>query len=277
VPAVVWARLADEHKRPIRERAWRVGERLALIGCLMVPVSDTEPTFSFTEVEVAQLARLDHERWVADQFAQEAVEGLGPADSTSRLRVGWAELGEADRHRYVEEVLRIPAILSGAGYQIVRPSLDPGPAQDDFSGEEWSTLLRSLMTAGVLVAMAEGEVDPDEILALIAKLRGAAVRHPRRFIRELAQASTFETGIQSSTRYAQYEPFALSTIRSASQIVAQKAAGELTEFREFLWEIAVAVADANREGGFLGFGGVYRTNLELAAMEAISRACGRTT
>ena len=130
------------------------------------------------------------------------------------------------------------------------------------------------MASGVLVSLAEGVVDAEEMFALIKKLRQASIAHPRRFVRELTAASTFNTGLRAGTRYGDYETAALEAIRSATAIVAEKALAELPDFRAFLVEIAAVVADANREGGFFGVGARYRTPNEAAAMQAVSRATG---
>lgn len=68
------------------------------------------------------------------------------------------------------------------------------------------------MSAGVLVSLAEGVVDADEMFALIKKLREASIAHPRRFVRELTAASTFNTGLGADTTYADYEAPALAAI-----------------------------------------------------------------
>jgi hypothetical protein len=120
------------------------------------------------------------------------------------------------------------------------------------------------MASGVLVSLAEGVVDAEEIFALIKTLREASITHPRRLIRELAAASTFDTGLREGDTYADYEPGALLAIRSASAIVAARAPAELTDFRAFVVQIA-SVADANNEGGFFGLGARPRTPHEAAA------------
>lgn len=174
----------------------------------------------------------------------------------------------------VQAVRSIPDLLASVGFQVLRDSkAQDGAGQADFTADEWAILQQATMTAGVLVSLAEG-VDPDEILALVKKLRQISVSHPRRFIRELTAASAFDTGLRTDTRYADYEPAALEAIRSATAIVAEKVPAELPGFRAFLVEIATVVADANKEGGFFGVGARRRTPSEAAAVQAVSRATG---
>jgi hypothetical protein len=93
-----------------------------------------------------------------------------------------------------------------------------------------------------------------------------------RFIRELAATSTFDTGLPPGTTYAEYEGPALRLIRSATEVVAEVAPEELTDFRAFLMTIAETVADANEEGGFFGLGARPRVPNEVKAMEAVRMA-----
>jgi uncharacterized membrane protein len=270
-----WEELPETLKESNRAQAREVGEKLAVIGCLMVPAFDPALTFAFTEEEVQLLARLEHERWMAQQLAQALLHGSGPQDRSHPDLVPWEELSDEARAKDVQAVRSIPVILASVGFQVLRDSrAQQGPGQADFSTQEWAILQQAMMAAGVLVSLAEGTVDADEIFALIKTLRLASVAHPRRFIRELAAASTFDTGWRPGIRYAQYAPGALTAIRSATAIVAEKAAAELPGWRAFLDEIAAVVADANKEGGFFGVGARRRTPNEAAAMQAVSRATG---
>lgn len=146
--------------------------------------------------------------------------------------------------------------------------------QADFTPDEWATLQRAMMASGVLVSLAEGVVDADEIFALMQKLNGARAGHPNQLIRELADLPSFSTGLRGGTRYSDYRGPGLEAIRSATAMVARKAPAEHPAFCAFLLEVAEAVADANREGGFLGVGGQRRTPNEAAAIEAIRTAMG---
>ena len=148
--------------------------------------------------------------------------------------------------------------------------------QADFTPEEWSTLQRAMMACGVMVSLAEGVVDSDEIFALMQKLRGARIGHANHFIRELAAMPSFSTGLRAGTRYEDYAGPGLDAIRSASAIMSRKAAAEHSAFCTFLVELAEAVADANREGGFLGVGAQRRTPNEAVAIAAVRKALGLT-
>ncbi|MFI9363024.1 DUF1003 domain-containing protein [Kitasatospora sp. NPDC053057] len=279
-PALLpWEELPEELRAANRRQARQLGERLAAVGCLMVPTSEQVAPEAvggfedFTEEEAEVLARLEHEHEHRyGTGAEPEVPVPGQRDGRAEF-LPWEELSDRARARTVESVRRIPAVLADVGFQVVRIGrVTDGVGELDFAAEDWAVLGRALMASGVLVALAEGVADPEEVIAIVKLLREAGTTHPRRFVRELAAASTFDTGLRPDTRYAEYRGPALETIRAAARIVAEQAPDELAEFRGFLVEIATVVADANEEGGFLGLGARTRVSNELVAMEAVRAA-----
>jgi uncharacterized membrane protein len=271
-----WEELPPELKESTRAQARHIGEMLAAIGCLMVPTFDPALTFAFDGEEVQRLARLEHERWMRREVAAGFVCEPAPQGRTVPDLVAWEELSDQARAKRIQAARGIPAMLAGVGFQVLRDGrAQDGPGQADFTADEWAALQQAMMASGVLVSLAEGVVDADEIFALIRALREASITHPRRFIRELTAASTFDTGLQAGTRYADYEASALDAIRSATGIVAAKAIAETVDFGAFLVEIAAVVADANNEGGFFGMGARPRTPREAAAIQAVKTATER--
>lgn len=257
-----WEGLPDDSRQLYRERAQRLGEDLTAIGCLIVPTYDPGVSATLTEQEVHALARLDYERW--------------PVDAANEDPVIWEELPEQARAIGVAAARRVPSALARAGFQVLRDirAIDGGAGEADFAPHEWATLQQSLMAAGVLVAIAEGDVDAEEMFALIKKLREVAITHPRRFVRELAGSSSFDTGLQPDTTYAEYRPIAEDLITAATGILGRVAPDELPQFRVLLSEIAEDVGDANLEGGFFGLGAQRRFGNEVAAIAAVRRAAG---
>ncbi|MFJ8470979.1 DUF1003 domain-containing protein [Kitasatospora sp. NPDC094011] len=284
-PALLpWEELPEELRTANRRQARQLGDRLAAVGCLMVPASEqTAPEAvggfeDFTEEEAEVLARLEHEHehryGTGAEPGTPGQDALVPGQRDGRAAfLPWEELSDRARARTVESVRLIPAVLAEVGFQVVRIGrVADGAGELDFTPEDWATLGRALMASGVLVALAEGVADPEEIIAIVKLLREASTGHPRRFVRELAAASTFDTGLRPDTRYAEYRGPALETVRSAARIVAEQAPDELAEYRAFLLEIATVVADANEEGGFLGLGARTRVPNELVAVEAVRAA-----
>ncbi|WP_369390347.1 DUF1003 domain-containing protein [Streptomyces sp. CG1] len=268
-----WHELPEVQKEANLLQARQLGDRLAAIGCLMVPTSDPDLTVAFTEEEAQVLARLEHEHRSLERGADGAASLPGQRDGRQSDLVPWDELSDHTRAQAVEAVRRVPAVLADVGFQVLRTGQSAdGAGELDFTPEEWATLGKSLMAAGVLVALAEGVADPEEIFALVKLLREASISHPKRLIRELAEASTFDTGLRPGTRYTDYWRPALQVIREATGIVAHAAPDELADFRAFLMDITATVADANNEGGFLGLGARPRVPNEVAAMEAVKAA-----
>ena len=69
-------------------------------------------------------------------------------------------------------------------------------------------------------------------------------------------------------------PRALETLRQASAILDAKAPADAPAFKAWLNAIAAKVAEASKEGGFLGFGGVQVGDAEKATLAEIAAALG---
>jgi len=65
---------------------------------------------------------------------------------------------------------------------------------------------------------------------------------------------------------------AIDALRSAAAIVDQKATTDAAGFKGWLLAIAGNVAEASKEGGFLGFGGVPVSPAEKATLSEIATA-----
>jgi hypothetical protein len=145
----------------------------------------------------------------------------------------------------------------------------------DFTPDEWMTMQRATIAAGVTVAMSEGGGDDlnEEMFALMQALRGASSGHPNQLVRELA-GTRFSTGLQPGMTGPEYEAGALEAIRSAVAAVGTKAPADLPAYRVFLVELAEMVANAHKEGGFAGIGGIRVTAAEAAAIDKVRQAVG---
>jgi uncharacterized membrane protein len=273
-PLGAWDELPEEFKKSNLAQAREIGEKLAVIGCLMVPTFDPALDFVFDDDEVQSLARLEHERWMRERMAQGFEYGPVRGERTRPDLVPWELLSDQARMRNMQVVRRIPGMLARVGFQVLRDGrgTQDGPGEADFDSREWEILQQAMMASGVLVALAEGAFGAEEMVALVRKLRETGMTHPQRFIRELAAASDFNVG-QVGIRYADYEGPALELIRSAAAIVARKAPAQVSNFRGLLAEIAAAVAAASKEGGFVGLGPQRRRG-SAAAMAAVIRAAG---
>ena len=269
-----WDELPEQFKNAARVQARQIGERLAAIGCLMVPTFDPTLTVTLTDNEVQLLARLEHTWQTSQDTVGAGVDLPGQRHPAPDDLVAWDRLPQRTRADSLRLARSIPALLADVGFQVLRvgTSTLEGDSEKDFTPHEWGILQQAIMASGVLVSLAEGMVDADEIFALVRKLRETSLTHPNPFIRELAAASTFTTGLRAGSTYADYERPALDAIRSATAVIARNAPAQLADFRAFLGELSATVADANKEGGFFGLGARPRTRAEAEAMQAVSRA-----
>ena len=146
----------------------------------------------------------------------------------------------------------------------------------DFTADEWVTMRRAMTSAGVIVALSEGGSDDmlSEIFAVTQKLRGAGMSHPNQLVRELASMAHFQSGLRPGMKRDAYENEALEAIREATAAVKVKAPDDLQAFREFTIDLAETAANAHKEGGFGGLGGIRVTAAEAAAIKRVRKALG---
>jgi hypothetical protein len=69
---------------------------------------------------------------------------------------------------------------------------------------------------------------------------------------------------------------AIANLREVSAILNAKAPGDAAAFKAWLRAISQKVAEASKEGGVLGFGGVPVSDAEKATLADISKALGTT-
>jgi uncharacterized membrane protein len=115
-----WDDLPEQFKESNRAQAREIGENLAAIGCVMVPVFGPAPDFAFDDDEALLLARKEHERWVGERTAQGFEFGPVRGDRTRPDLVPWEQLSDETRLKAVQAVLRIPGMLSHEGFQVLR-------------------------------------------------------------------------------------------------------------------------------------------------------------
>jgi hypothetical protein len=148
--------------------------------------------------------------------------------------------------------------------------------QADFSSDEWAMMRRAMLGAAVLVSISEGGKEDmlSETLAVTGQLRVARLRHPNQLVRELAAITRFQAGREPGMTVAEFEVQALNTLHAAAAVVAAKAPADLAAFTEFVISLADTAANAHKEGGFMGIGGVRVTPAEAAAIARIKDVLG---
>ena len=162
--------------------------------------------------------------------------------------------------------------------------------KSNFTPEEWKLLLESVMMAGIAVTVAE----PSGLWGLLKEsfASGSALRQakidPGSSPLIKAVVADFDTSEgQSTARDGLREKLAtgkpgeikaqcIETLRQARALVDAKAPDDAAAFKGWLREISQHVAEASKEGGFLGIGGVLVSDAEKATLTEISSALGLT-
>jgi hypothetical protein len=136
-------------------------------------------------------------------------------------------------------------------------------AKPDFTEDEWATLLRAPLVAGMAITLADpgGPIEVVKETSAVVKFaigtsseqRDDLVGEVSREIRELAgQRKNPAAGFKPRGAMAGKE--ILDELSRANEIVSAKATPEETEaFREWIMESAQRAAEAAKEGGFMGF------------------------
>jgi voltage-gated potassium channel Kch len=122
-PALVaWEKLPEELKESNRSQADHIGMKLQAIGCDIAPLTDWEAAaFTFEAEEVERMARMEHERWVAERRAQGWTAGpRDPVKKTNPSVIPWEKLPEETRELNRAEIRSLPATLSRVGFQVYR-------------------------------------------------------------------------------------------------------------------------------------------------------------
>jgi hypothetical protein len=150
----------------------------------------------------------------------------------------------------------------------------------DYTDTEWDTLQQLPLMIGMAVAGSSvsgvsgvlNEAVTTSKVMLEAKKAGG-------LLGEIAD-STGNPDVRKSLNDAAWKPMDLKTktldaCRQAVGIVTAKGTTEeLASFREMMIDLATKVAQASKEGGFFGFGGVQVSDSERAALAEISSALG---
>ncbi|MFT3687994.1 hypothetical protein [Paenirhodobacter sp.] len=154
--------------------------------------------------------------------------------------------------------------------------------QDAFTPEEWARIIASPMLVGMAVtaadpgglfsafqesaavagAIAEGR---DAGNGLIAAVSGGYASPDNR----AALMESIRTAIGPATAPADVVAACETELGRIAGIVRAKAEPDAPAFADWLLGIARSVAEAGKEGGFLGFGGVAVSAAETATLERL--------
>jgi len=162
--------------------------------------------------------------------------------------------------------------------------------KQNFTLEEWTKLLESPMIAGMAVSAAEPSGLWGALKEAFASSSALVAAKSDASSNELIKAivADFETSEGRSTiqealrmRFADAKPAevvqrSLASLEDVSRLLQTKAPNDAATFKAWLQTISQEVAEASKEGGFLGFGGVQVTDAEKGTLADIKKKLGVT-
>ena len=160
------------------------------------------------------------------------------------------------------------------------------PDKSNFTPDEWKLLLESVMTAGIAISAAEPsglwgllkESFAEGKALMTAKLDPGADALIKAVVADFETAdgrSIARDGLKETftgSKPAEIKTKCIDTLRQAGAVVDAKAPGDAAAFKGWLRQISQHVAEASKEGGFLGIGGVAVSEAEKATLNEISSA-----
>jgi hypothetical protein len=156
--------------------------------------------------------------------------------------------------------------------------------KSNFTPDEWKTLIEGIMMSGIAVSAAEPSGLFGAIKESFAESRAIieASSGPNELIRSLAaefetsQGRTFaREALKERLSGAKAEDIkdkSITALKDAGALLENKAPQDAAPVKQWLYHISEKVAEADAEGGFLGFGGVRVTDKEKATLAEISGA-----
>jgi hypothetical protein len=153
----------------------------------------------------------------------------------------------------------------------------------DFTEDEWATLRRAPMVAGMAITLADpgGPIEVFKETAAVlrvvteaAEQRQDLIGEVARDLRDVAQKRQNPVG-DFKPRGATAAKEILDELSRAVAIVEQKAGPEeASAFREWLMESAQRASEAAKEGGFMGFGAEQVSQGEKRMLSEVATAVG---
>jgi hypothetical protein len=158
--------------------------------------------------------------------------------------------------------------------------------KSNFTPEEWKLLLESVMMAGIAVTAAEPsglwgmlkESMASSTALVLAKLDPRSGPLVKAVVDDFATfqgQSIARDGLREKVAGrtpAELKAQCIETLRQAGALIDSKTPDEAPAFKGWLRQISQHVAEASKEGGFLGIGGVLVSNAEKATLTEISSA-----
>jgi hypothetical protein len=158
--------------------------------------------------------------------------------------------------------------------------------KSNFTPDEWKLVLESVMTAGIAVTaadpsglwgllkesfasgteLAKAKMDPGTNALIKAVVEDFGSSEGRSAARDDLKSKL------TGSKAAEIKDKCIETLRQAAAVIDAKAPGDAVAFKGWLRQISQHVAEASKEGGFMGIGGVPVSEAEKATLAEISSA-----
>jgi len=157
-------------------------------------------------------------------------------------------------------------------------------AKTDFTPDQWKVLLESVMMAGIAVTAADPSGLWGTLKESFASARTMASGKAGSSDLIKALVTDFETsqgrtiardGLRDQlkgSKAADITAKSVEALRQAAALLDAKAPQDAPAVKAWLSQISHNVAEASKEGGFLGFGGVKVSDAEKATLTQIDSA-----
>ena len=158
--------------------------------------------------------------------------------------------------------------------------------KSNFTPDEWKLLLESVMMASIAITAAE----PHGLWGLLqesfaggtelakAKMNPSADELIKAVVADFGTAegrTIARDGLKekfTGSKPPEIKAKCIDTLRQVAEVVDTKAPGDAVAFKTWLRQISQHVAEAAKEGGFLGIGGVAVSDAEKATLAEVSKA-----
>ena len=155
----------------------------------------------------------------------------------------------------------------------------------DFTVDEWTQIQRAPFMAGLAVVAASpsGPFGVVKELFAVGRMLGAVKTQGTSNDLIKALVADIEAGAKDLSAPAemkgktpeQVKSYAIETLRQAAALIDKKTKpDEAQGFKQWLVSVAQKVAEAAKEGGFLGFGGTQVSEQEASTIKELSTALG---
>ncbi|OGP72231.1 MAG: hypothetical protein A2Z73_05335 [Deltaproteobacteria bacterium RBG_13_60_28] len=118
-----WEQLREDLQESNRQQAEQIPEKLQAVGYGIRPAAGGEPSkMGLTPEELELLARMEHDRWLAEKTRAGWRYGV-PRDDAKKLHpclVPWEQLPEEEKEKDRQAVRQIPGLLAAAHLKIYK-------------------------------------------------------------------------------------------------------------------------------------------------------------